>query len=366
MGDEMSCLAVYKDCNMDTTLVSNIFIDEFMKDANDAQLKVYFYLLRMVNANLPTSVAAIAEKLNHTEREVVRSLKYWEKKDLLALDFNDAKELTGIHFRNLSSSLQDKKTTATPVSVIAPIVPITRATQVQVAQESIVSEEQKYIRPHYNKEDMKNFHEMKDSAELMFLAETYLSRTLSPDDLHSLYFFIDVLNFTPDLIDYLLQYCAGIGKTRFPYIEKVAISWANNRISTVSEAQLYLKKQSPDMSIIMKALGRNTSSPTSVEFDMISTWKDQFHFSMDIILEACSRTVLAVDTNRFVYANTVLKNWFDAGVKSLSDISAYESAFRNKTKQRATVANTTKKSNTFNQFSQRSYDFEALEKELLN
>ena len=53
-----------------------------MKDANDAQLKVYLYLIRMMNANLPTSVSDIADKFNHTEKDVLRALKYWEKKRL--------------------------------------------------------------------------------------------------------------------------------------------------------------------------------------------------------------------------------------------------------------------------------------------
>ena len=47
----MARIALYKDNYADSTVVSNLFIDEYMKDANDAQLKVYFYLLRMLNVN---------------------------------------------------------------------------------------------------------------------------------------------------------------------------------------------------------------------------------------------------------------------------------------------------------------------------
>ena len=45
----MARIALYKDNYADSTVVSNLFIDEYMKDANDAQLKVYFYLLRMLD-----------------------------------------------------------------------------------------------------------------------------------------------------------------------------------------------------------------------------------------------------------------------------------------------------------------------------
>ena len=62
----MARLTIYKDDYADSTAVSNRFIDEYMKDANDAQLKVYLYLVRMLNANLATSVSDIADKFNHT------------------------------------------------------------------------------------------------------------------------------------------------------------------------------------------------------------------------------------------------------------------------------------------------------------
>lgn len=54
-----------------------------MADANDAQLKIYLFLIRMMNANLPTSVTDIADKFNYTEKDVLRSLMYWESRQLL-------------------------------------------------------------------------------------------------------------------------------------------------------------------------------------------------------------------------------------------------------------------------------------------
>ena len=45
----MSRLTLYKDNLTESTIVSNQFIDEYMKDANDAQIKVYLYLLRLSN-----------------------------------------------------------------------------------------------------------------------------------------------------------------------------------------------------------------------------------------------------------------------------------------------------------------------------
>ena len=84
----MSRFTIYQDNYADTTIVSNLFIDEYMKDANDAQIKIYLYLLRMMSAHKATSVSDIADKFNHTEKDVMRALKYWEKNNLLALEYN--------------------------------------------------------------------------------------------------------------------------------------------------------------------------------------------------------------------------------------------------------------------------------------
>ena len=46
----MGCFKIYQENRTDVTVVSNIFIDKYMKDANDAQLKIYLYLLRTMSA----------------------------------------------------------------------------------------------------------------------------------------------------------------------------------------------------------------------------------------------------------------------------------------------------------------------------
>lgn len=74
----MSCLRIYQDNYIDATIVSNRFIDEYMAEANDAQLKIYLYLLRMMNAGRTFSISGIADAFNHTEKDVMRALKYWE------------------------------------------------------------------------------------------------------------------------------------------------------------------------------------------------------------------------------------------------------------------------------------------------
>ena len=65
----MNRLNIYQNIHKEQTVVSNCFIDDYMAEANDAQLKIYLFLIRMMSANLPTSVTDIADKLKKTADE---------------------------------------------------------------------------------------------------------------------------------------------------------------------------------------------------------------------------------------------------------------------------------------------------------
>ena len=115
----------------------------------------------------------------------------------------------------------------------------------------------------------------------------------------------------------------------------------------------------------MNALGKK-SDPTNAELDFIERWYQQYAFEADVILEACKRTVLATDKNRFAYADKILSSWHAAGVHHLTDISRVDASFQTQRKQ-----NTTRKApgyvanNPFLQHQSSNVDYDALEKELL-
>jgi len=96
--------------------------------------------------------------------------------------------------------------------------------------------------------------------------------------------------------------------------------------------------------------------------DYIKRWYQDWGFSLDIILEACERTVLATDKHRFEYADKILSGWKNGGVCHKKDIEAADSLFR-KNKPSATKKTPV---NTFNQFQQNDYDFNAIEERLLS
>lgn len=337
----MARIALYKDNYADSTVVSNLFIDEYMKDANDAQLKVYFYLLRMLNAEQAISVSGIADKFNHTEKDVIRALKYWEKQQILDLDFDDNKTLVGIHLRDLStqaapapqhnvlltSGPSQMQNTPAGVSVIpAAAIPQVPAAVVPATPQETVNP---YAKPAYSLDQLREFKEREETSQLLFIAEAYIGKPLTPSEIKTILFFTDVLHFSEDLIDYLLQYCVERGKKDFKYIEKVAVNWAEEGITTPKQAQKFSTRYDRSVYSIMNSLGRSTS-PTAKELEFINRWTRDYGFSTDIILEACERSSLATDKHRFEYAEGILNSWRQANVHHKADIQQMDDSSRRK------------------------------------
>ena len=238
---------IYNDRDNDATSVSNLFIDEYMKDANDAQLKVYLFLLRMMSSGRSTSISRLADQFNHTEKEVLRSLKYWEKQGLIALDYDSEGNLSGIHMcevtKHRAPETDDRVISITPVISRSAVSLAERITgEMDDAAEALGTGAPSL--PASGKKDAKGadsaaieaFRADRHRAELLFVIEQYVGKPLSVSEIRTVYYISEELHFSDDLIDYLVQYCVDRGKKDFRYIEKVAVRWAESGITTPKQA----------------------------------------------------------------------------------------------------------------------------------
>ena len=265
---------VYSEFDPGSTLISNIFIDQYMRDANDAQLKVYLYLLRMMNAGRSTSISDMADQFNHTEKEVLRSLRYWEKRGLIALDFDGDGDISSLHmispgadqsakpfpvpFRTLPApaAASDERFRQDPSEEIGADKPsavhsVPRLRQMAIPAQHTASAaspepaERKAADPvpagssprYSDAASVEAFKSSAKRAQLLFVIEQYIGKPLAPSEIESVYYISEQLHFSDSLIDYLLQYCIDRGKKDFRYIEKVAVNWAENGITTPKQAE---------------------------------------------------------------------------------------------------------------------------------
>lgn len=351
------------------TVLSNIFIDQYMPGAGGEFVKVYIYLLRLLaDPSASVCLPLLADRLNCTEGDISRALKYWSNEGLLILETDPSGELTGITLTEPSPDTQMEltATVSVPQSALAATAPIS-----QTVSAATVSTPQPDTAPSRSASALtpariKELKENEDVAQLIYICEQYLGKTLTPTDTRKILFFYDELKMSVDLIDFLIQYCVGRGHKSMRYIETVAMAWSKEGITTVEMAKDSTSRYGRDYFTILKAMGITNRNPVDSEIVMMDTWLKDYGFSMDMIQEACSRTIMQTGQPSFQYAHKILTGWFKKGALTPEAVHALDVQHQKRSQDNSRSRSQTPKSpNRFNNFQQRNYDFKELEKQLL-
>ena len=332
-----------KMSGLSVTCVSNAFIDYYMAGATGEYVKIYIYLLRCLEQEGEAfSVQKIASKLGHTDLDVTRAFDYWEQQGMIRQERDPYGELTGICV--LDPFTQGYDSTA-PMSTQRPIT-ISAAT----------------MTPEPPKDD-------EAFSELLFLAETYSGHTLSSKDIDRILFWYDGLGMSAELIEFLITYCADRGHGSLSYMNKIALSWADAGINTLERAKAETSRHSEMYYTVCSGFGIAGRNLTQAEMDFVHRWESMFS-DASVIREACERTVLKTGKISFGYADKIITDWHDNGVKSVDDIAVYDQAFAQKTagtkQRRQPAGHRLTAKDSFHNFTERDYkDMETIEAKLL-
>lgn len=349
--------------------VSNFFIDYYMTEANGEFVKVYLYLVRLLNSGRALTISDIADHFNLTQKDICRAIKYWIKEEVLQLEYNSDNVLTGITLLPLSArptskedesllsmlGIDDTKKTEKPAKQTESAASMEATEDITaVTAPAKVKYKAAFI------EDKKTNDE--DFSNLQFQIETYFARPLTQSDLNSILYIYEELKFSPDLLEYLVEYCVTLGKKSCRYIEAVAIDWYKSGIHTVDDAKVASKNYNSIYVSVLKELGIPRRMPTPIETSYIDTWYNTYSFNKNIIMEACKRAIITnPQSANFNYVNGILENWHKQNVHKLSDIEALDKKWAESKKKKTAPASANKTPNTQRSISDQTLDeFESL------
>lgn len=396
----MSLISLQNSSELEVTILSNRFIDNFMPRANGEFVKVYIYLLRAVSSSPSSfSLEHMADRLFCTERDIFRALKYWEGEKILSLTYTTDRQLFGItllepfadagHMESSASSeniFSTAGTSSSPVSAqmaagISQPVALTGSAPKNVSLSSSnsavsggtsseLSTSADYIRS-LTPDHISELKQNEEVSQLLYIAEQYLAKTLTPTEMQKIFFFYDELHMSADLIEYLVEYCVSRGRKSMRYIETVALAWTRDGVTTVEMARDASSRFSKDYYTILKAMGISGRNPVENEISYIDTWRKTYGFDLELIQEACSRTVLSTGQPSFQYADKILSGWKKKDVHTLEDVRLLDAEHKKRQLEKAVSrkkqpAAQSQSNNRFNNFHQRDYDFTEYEKRLLN
>lgn len=248
------------------TIIDNDTIDGYFIKANGEYLKVYLMLARIINNSAATFdntddlISTIADRLSCTEKNVIEAIDYWSEKGLIITDFSSPSSATS---------------------------------------SSVASSEFK---------------------QLLFVADAYIGRKLSKVELNSLFYIYNDLNFSFELCEYLLEYCCEREKRDIRYIKKVAEAWHEKGIKKVAEARNSINPYYSPTYKILAAFHVSGRAPASIEVAYCEKWMKQYEMPLDMILEACKRTLKNTHKVSFEYCDKMLYTWQLDNVNTLEEL----------------------------------------------
>ncbi|HIR75529.1 MAG TPA: DnaD domain protein [Candidatus Choladousia intestinipullorum] len=317
------------------TIVQNSFIDQYMPHANGEFVKVYLYLLRCADSGREISLSSIADVLEHTEKDIQRALAYWEKQQLLSVKTDSDGMLVSVTFLAPPAVENRKK------SVPAGNAP--------------------------SRDRIASAREQQEIRQLFYVAEQYLQRPLTSAEQSDFIYYYDTLQFSTDLIEYLIEYSISKGSANRHYMRKIALGWAEAGISTVIQAKQETNLHNKNYFAVLNTFGIKGRGPAVPEQEIMSRWFNEYHFTIDMVLEACRRTIRQTHQPSFEYTDKILEHWHKNGITTpaaVNQLDLQRKEDRKKTERKP--AKTAPGANRFHNFSQREYDYSQLEKQLLN
>ncbi len=353
-----------------TTQVPNEILLHYILRANGENVKIYLYLL-MASQNPgitgQVSVEALADRLDLTERDIVRSLHYWEREGLLSL-IEDSDRINGISLHNPDMISSAPDTTHTFIETGAPHLRVLNTERDTGFNEPPVKASVKVPeRIEYTPMQIEALSKDVEMARTLSHIEQALGSPITPAHMQLVMYLICDLSFSGDLICYLYDMASERKKTGVRYIESIAISWASKGIQTVVDARAEAADFSGKYRPVAKALGIHRDFAPA-EKEIIDSW-DAYDFSDDMITEACKKTVLQSGDTNLNYVSKILAGWHDKGVKTLEDIARADEAYHKSKKTRIVTAQKKRlNNNAFQNFKGRDYtdeDYEDMELQFL-
>ena len=366
----MNRIQLHTDMPRNMTMIPNEFLDHYMAGANGEFLKIYLYLLRWAGCpGADISTASIADFFNMTESDICRALRFWESEGLLRIARNTDGGINAICLRPITAPY-DHEVSSHAEATVSVDKPDTLSSEILAQDTEAVQV------PAYPIEDLQDFIEHQDGDQLFFIIQQYTGKPLSPTDMNTIFFFYRELGMSQDLIEHLFEYCISNGHRRMSYIQAVAIGWTEAGIHTVEAAKTYCASFNQLNTAVINAFGIKNRYLSEDELTYVRRWSREYHFSQDLIVEACRRTILTAHSASFKYANSILERWKNNQVQNMSDVRRLDDAFEKakalrSTKEKEQEARPSKPpaskkpASRFHNFNQRTYDYGEMEVEFV-
>ncbi len=269
---------------------------ETLPSADGFQLKVLLLMASddALRNDYDVACEYICKKLDCTKSALAKALAFWEKAGVIA-----ASEGTG-----------EKDADATKKKALASAT-LPTYTEGQTA-------------------DVMEAHS--DLAAIIDACQQISGKVFTPADAQTIVGIYDYLGLNDTgYIETLYSYCASMDKTTARYVEKVAISMADEGVTTTEELNRYIKRKEKldeDISKLRTLIGAASRTLTSKEKKCFTAWVEELSMPYDVIEKAYEITVDKCGDVKLPYMNKILENWKNEGLCTLAAVNESLEAYK--------------------------------------
>lgn len=228
-----------------TTQIDNLFLSDFLPNANGDYVKVYLYGLYKCQSNKDNDLDSFARTLNMSKDDIVTIFYYWQELGLVnVIDI----EPVMIRYLPVKNALYK----------------------------------------------MKKYNVDKYTAFNISAQELIGSKMLTPREFEEFYYLIENLHIEKEALLKIIDYCVNLkGKNvSVTYIVAVAKNWIYDGVRTSEDVDNRLIEQervSGDVVLVLKALGTKRQATTE-EYQMYLVWTKDMDLSLDLIVHIAKKT----------------------------------------------------------------------------
>lgn len=271
------------------TEVENIFISEYMITAPGDYVKVYLYALMCAESGQSVTEERLAKLLMTDTVQIQRALLYWQEKGVIKRYKEAGSEEDKIEFVSLKEKMLDGF--AASEAAAGAGMGAAGSGDLGIGGSGLGDEK---------------------LADMIKSIEKIIERPLGGREPVEIFSWIDDFGAAPEVIVTAYSYCKKeYKKDAAAYVGKVVKEWTLAGLSDVTKVDEYLGEIEKNRFLhkrVFKALGfmRN---PTEAEKKIMDTWFSDMEYSIDKVLEACSRTS-GISNPNLNYINKILTDWY--------------------------------------------------------
>ncbi|MBQ7751344.1 MAG: DnaD domain protein [Clostridia bacterium] len=294
------------------------FIENHLPGANATFVKIYIYLLMLGEKKEVKSFKEIAETLGILESDLVNAVEYWQENGLIFADGEN------VCFGKADINHE----------------PI----QKHDYAEEEVSETQSIAEAISSNAEL---------SDMFMLAQEILGKTITENDMQTIYWLYQDLKMPIEVILLLIEYCVSKGKNRISYIEKVAVSWNEMGLNNVEAVTNYLKSEEQKTGFlysVRRLMGIADRNLSQIEEQYLTKWHNEFMMSEEMIALAYEYCIIQTAKLSFPYMDKIITRWHTEGITTVADAETDNKKFKNRARSKETA------------FSDNKYDSDSLER----